>query len=260
MMQRMGILLIAVAILLAGCSSSSETRVVVGAGTTLIDSQFMAEIVAAYADVEPSTEISVVALSSAQAIAHATAGDADVIITHNREALDAFLDDHPRSSSQDVFASRFFVVADPSIIIDADSLDDAFAAIAARAIPFVSRDDNSGTNAAELAAWSRIAVDPTGEEWYTRTGTGMGATMQVADQRNAVTLAEHGAFLASAETLSLVWVPNTEIPNPYHLTVVDPGAHATAAGFAAWITSTDGVSAIEHANQKLFGEQVYAAP
>lgn len=259
MMRRLWIFVVT-AVILAACSSTAQTRVVVGAGTTLIDSQFMAEIVAAYAEAEPSTDLAVVGLGSSQAIAHAASGDADVIVTHNRDALEAFLDDHPESRRFDAFASSFFVVADPSIGIIADSLDEAFSAIALEGIEFVSRDDNSGTNGAELSTWDRIGIDPAGEFWYTRTGTGMGATMQVADQRHATTLTEHGAFLASVDTLNLVRVRNTEMVNPYDLTVVDPDRNPAAAAFAEWIVSPDGRETIEQANEKLFGEQVYAVP
>lgn len=260
MMRRCWFLLVAAMLAIAGCSSASQTRVIVGAGTTLVDSRFIAEIVSAYAEVDPSTELWVVGLSSSEAIALAAAGDADVIITHNRDALDAFLGEHPHSRRVDVFASSFFVVADPAIDIVAESLDDAFSSIASTRIPFVSRDDGSGTNAAELATWERLGIEPSGEPWYTRTGTGMGATLQVADQRHATTLAEHGAFLASEGALSLVRVVNTVIPNPYDLTVIDPSGNGAASAFAAWITSADGAEAIEHANRTLFGDQVYEAP
>jgi len=111
-----------IVLLAAGCSSSGQTRVVVAAGTTLVDSEFMAEIVDAYAEVEPSTELSVVGLSSAHAISLAEAGDADVIITHNREALDEFLEAHPHSVHFNVFASDFFLVADRDEYRRAESL------------------------------------------------------------------------------------------------------------------------------------------
>jgi tungstate transport system substrate-binding protein len=259
MIRRRWLLFLAIVVFLVGCTSS-QTRVIVGAGTTLVDSRFMAEIVAAYGEVEPSTELSVVGLSSSEAIALAASGDANVIVTHNREALDRFLLEHPQSVRSDVFASTLFVVTDPAFDFTVGSLDEAFSAIAARGTPFVSRDDGSGTNAAELATWVRIGIDPSDEAWYTRTGTGMGATLQVADQRHATTLAEHGAFLASEDVLSLVRVANTIIENPYDLTVIDPPDNWAAAAFAAWITSPDGVEAIKAANVKLFGGQVYLAP
>lgn len=247
-------------LVLASCSGSSDARVVVGAGSTLVDSLLIAEVVEAYAEVEPTVQVSVVGLSSSEAIAVAAAGNADVIITHNHDALAVYLDEHPESERFDVFSSTFFVVTPPSITFDVNSAEEALIVISENALPFVSRDDGSGTHAAELAAWAGAGVDPSDEPWYIRTGTGMGATLQVADQRDAATLAEHGAFLAAQSSLSLARVESTEIPNPYDLTVIDPSANTAAADLAAWMTSADGVAAIEQANALLFGEQVYAAP
>lgn len=87
----------------------------------------------------------------------------------------------------------------------------------------------------------------------------MASTLLVADQRHATTLTEHGSFLASDSTLSLVAVENTSIENPYDLTVIDPEGNSAAAAFALWLVSPEGVVVITNANEKLFGEQVYEA-
>lgn len=242
------------------CGTSSQSRIVVAAGTTLVDSQFMAHLVSSYRTVDPDTDLAVIGLSSSEAIALADAGNADVIITHNHEALGRYLTEHPESLRSDVFASTFFVVTDPTIELHVTSLEDALRVVDERGYPFVSRDDGSGTHAAELGAWESIGVDPSSEPWYIRTGTGMGATLQVANQRNAVTFTEQGAFIASAPVLTLQPVENTVIPNPYDLTLIDPQANDAAASFVEWLTSPAGTLAIEKANTDLFGTQVYVAP
>jgi len=252
--------LVLVILVSAACSSPTRSRVVIAAGTTLVDSGFMAHLVATYEENGRETELSVIGLSSAEAIALAGAGNADVIITHNREALDVYLSEHPESMRRDVFSSTFFLVADPVIELDVASLEDALRVVAERGYSFVSRDDGSGTNAAELAAWQAIGVDPSLEGWYIRTGTGMGSTLQVTDQRRSITLTEQGAFLASAPALSLEPVSSTVIPNPYDLTLIDPSSNGAAASFVEWLVSPDGALAIEKANNDLFDMQVYVIP
>ncbi len=224
----------------AACSGIGETRVVVAAGTTLVDSGFIEELVTAYEATDPDIHISVVALSSAEAVAFAAAGNADMIITHNRPLLDDYLREHPGSLRVDVFASTFFLVADPALSLPSGSLTAALEFVAAEEIPFVSRDDGSGTNNAELGAWVAAGIDPRDEPWYIRTGTGMGATLLVTDQRHAVTLSEHGSFLAARQHLTLVAIPGTDLPNPYDLTVIDPTASPGALAFAHWLLSPDG--------------------
>ncbi|GMQ93645.1 MAG: extracellular solute-binding protein [Acidimicrobiia bacterium] len=260
-MRRPWIAIVALMLLVvSACSAMSQSRVVIAAGTTLVDSGFMARLAAAYAPNDPDAELSVIGLSSTEAIALAVAGNADVIITHNRAVLDDYLVEHPRSERADAFASTFFLVSDPSIELQAASLGDALVLVRVEGLPFVSRDDGSGTNAAELAGWASIGVDPSAETWYIRTGTGMGATLQVADQRHAVTLAEQGAYLATAQVLSLEPIPNTVIPNRYDLTLIDPSGNQAASSFAEWLVSPEGALAIEKANVDLFGVQVYAVP
>lgn len=244
----------------AACSMPAQSRVVIAAGTTLVDSQFMARLVDAYRSVDPDTDLAVIGLSSAEAVALADAGSADVIITHSREALDAYLSAHARSLSTEVFVGTFFAVADPTIEFNVASFEDALRVVRERGYPFVSRDDHSGTNAAELAAWKSIGVDPSAEPWYVKTGTGMGATLQVANERHAVTLTDHGTYLASASALTLQPVANTVFPNPYDLTLVDPQADLDAKSFVEWLVSPAGARAIEMANNDLFGIQVYVVP
>lgn len=245
---------------LAGCGGSGQSRVVIAAGTTLVDSGFMAELVASYAQISPDTTLSVVGLSSAEAIAYAQAHTADLIVTHTADALDAFLENHPVALRVRPFTSTFFLVADPSLTFEPASLEATLAVVAEEGLLFVSRDDGSGTNAAELDAWAAIGFDPREEPWYIRTGTGMGATLLVTDQRHGVTLAEHGAYLASSETLSLVVLAGTNIDNPYDLTVVDASGNPEARLFSDWLMSDSGRQAITDANQRLFGQQVYIVP
>ncbi len=111
--------------------------------------------------------------------------------------------------------------------------------------------------------WDAVGLDPTGEPWYVRTGTGMGETLLVTDQRGGVTLSELGAYLAASDTISLVPVDDGTDPglvNPYAVTVVTPADDETAAEFYAWLTSGAGKAAIVEANEELFGAEVYWPP
>ena len=51
---------------------------------------------------------------------------------------------------------------------------------------FLSRGDESGTHAAELAMWAQLSFDPKDfGDWYVETGTGMGQTLITANARSA---------------------------------------------------------------------------
>lgn len=261
-MSRVGVVFAVAAVLLGACAAQGNDRVVVAAGTTLVDSGFIELVVAAYEAEVERVEVAVVALSSAEAFAYADAGNADVTITHEPEQLVTFLATHPGSVAYVPFASEFVLVGPPTFAGEAGSVVEAFAQVAESGAPFVSRDDGSGTHAREQAIWVAVPYVPDAEEWYTRTGSGMASTLLIASQRSAVTLAERGAYLAVSVDLSLDEIPldsPSMLENPYDLTVVDVDEPLSMA-FGEWLKGSDGRSAIEQANQQLFGTQVYRVP
>ena len=156
-----------------------------------------------------------------------------------------------------------FVLAGPAETVSSlpPAVGDAFREIAHRGTPFVSRADGSGTFEKELELWSIAGVEAPKEPWYIETGQGMGLTLQVADQREAFILAELGAFLAAAPSLSLARVPLTDDPvlvNPYQIIVVRGSpAGSGAEAFATWLRSPDTREIIISVNRELFGEVVY---
>ncbi|MEN8239450.1 MAG: substrate-binding domain-containing protein [Actinomycetota bacterium] len=256
-------LLAVLTLLVSACASSGGDRVVVAAGTTVVDSGLVEYLTAAYVEDGGRGDIDVIALSSQQSLAYATAGNADITITHEKDLLTSFLSETPAAVSSPVFASRFGYVASPDLRFPLPTVESILETVASEGIVFASRDDGSGTYSREVAMWNTVGVDPTGEPWYVRTGTGMGDTLLVTDQRGGVTLAEIGAYLAAADELSLVPVDDGSDPrlvNPYDITVVDPPGNEAAVEFFAWLTSEPGREAIVSANEELFGTSVYQLP
>lgn len=258
-MRRLLGIALATAVLTTACGGGSE-RVVVAAGTTLVDSGFLDAVVEAYVADTGAERISVLGRSSKEAISLGASGDADMLITHEPVALYEFLTTQPDAIVTEPFASRFVIVAPPRTVIEASDAIGVFEAVAATGTPFISRDDGSGTHAREMSIWEAADIDPVEEPWYTRAGAGMGATLLVASDREAVTLAELGAFLSAASALDLVEVSLEDVSgleNPYQATVVNPDSSPGAAAFQAWLSTEAGRSAIQEVNLALFGFVVY---
>jgi tungstate transport system substrate-binding protein len=252
------------AVLVAGaCSSSSDSRVIVAAGTTVVDSGFVHLLVDAYVRDGGKGQVDIVGLSSRQSLVYASAGNADVTITHDPAALNVWLEASPHAVSSPVFASRFVYVGSPDLSFRGGTVDEILVQVASEGVVFVSRDDGSGTHTKEVSLWEANGIDPVDEPWYVRTGSGMGETLLVTDQRGGVTLSEVGAYIAAADQISLVMIDaGTDAPldNPYFVTVVSPAENEAAAEFGAWLLSEVGRSAIVEANDALFGFQVYRLP
>ena len=261
--KRLAAPFVALMLLVSACSTTAGERVVVGAGTTVVDSGLIEYLIDAYIRDGGTGGIDVIALSSLQSLAYASAGNADITITHEKASLASFLSETPGAVSSPLFTSRFVYVAPPGLTFPNETVEGILSSVASDGIVFVSRDDGSGTYAKEVAMWDAAGIDPTGKPWYVRTGTGMGETLLVTDQRDGVTLSELGAYLAAADALSLVPIDDgtdPDLDNPYDVTVVAPQDNAAAAELFAWLTSEPGRAAIIEANEKLFGAQVYRLP
>src|SRR3972149_1743867 len=102
---------------------------------------------------------------------------------------------------------------------------------------FVSRGDNSGTHALEKALWKLAGVEPRGP-WYIESGQGMGATLGIANDRNAYTLTDRGTYLAFRKRVQLAVVLEGDKPllNIYSVMEVNPanGPRVNAAGGKAF--------------------------
>ena len=251
-------LILASAIISSGCAS--DDRVVVAAGTTIVDSGLIERVLEQY---PADAEVSVVGASSLEALALGGSGSADILITHLPEAEAAFLLQQPGATQEAVFTSQFVIVGpdDGPLIQNASppGAVESFVLIVAAGHPFVSRADGSGTAARERRLWELAGIDPTGLSWYVETGQGMGFTLQVADQRDAYTLAEIGTFVG-AEAITLIPFVGAEdderLLNPYRITLVE-GASKPAQRLFEWITSEAGVKAITVANLELFDALLY---
>lgn len=247
--------LLAAVLVIASCSGGD--RVLVAAGTTLVDSGMMPRLAEVYR-ADTGRRVTVVGESTQRVLDLARRGEADLVITHDPAQEADLRREGVVSEYELLFTSRLVVVGPPDLVLEiaGSTPIDALRQIAARRWPFVSRGDGSGTHAAELALWTDAGVDPTSLGAYDRTGQGMGPTLLVADQRRAFTLAEEATLLAT-ESLSLVPVSDIGVPNPYHASLVRSG---DGEPFLAWLLSQRGRMAIRTANKVLFGRQVFAIP
>jgi tungstate transport system substrate-binding protein len=250
------------ALLTAACLGASTDRVVVAAGTTVVDSGFLDALIEIYEVGHPGAQISVVANPTQLALELGRQRTADLLITHAPAQEAEFAAEGLAERRSTVFTSRFVLVGPDSWLSRARGreIPEVFRDLAANGQVFVSRGDGSGTHDLEMEIWLESGLDPTGEPWYLVTGQGMGPTLLVADQRAAVTLAEIGAFLAARATISLVdlEVVTEGMGNPYSATVVkgSPG-EGGAAELHDWLVSPEGKKAIEQVNLRLFGEVIY---
>jgi tungstate transport system substrate-binding protein len=125
---------------------------------------------------------------------------------------------------------NYFVIvgpaSDPARIRSVPTAAQAMKRIADAKAPFVSRGDKSGTNQKELALWKNAKIKPAGD-WYIAAGSGMAATLRLADEKDAYTLSDIGTYLSQKSHLRLVilYEKNSELLNQYSLMAISPKKH-----------------------------------
>jgi tungstate transport system substrate-binding protein len=224
--------------------------------TSTNDSGLFASILPKF-EADTGVQVRVVAVGTGQALEIGRRGDADALLVHDRASEDAFLAEGNALFRRDVMYNDFVIIgpgADPAGIRGLGSASLALAQLATRQAAFVSRGDDSGTHKAELRIWKAAGIDPhTGSGgWYRETGGGMGATLNVAAELPAYTLADRATWLAfrNRRELALLVEGDASLRNPYGVLVVNPALHPhvkveLATRFADWLTGAAGSKAIQ---------------
>lgn len=210
-------------------------------------------------------QVKVVALGTGQALDVGKRGDADALLVHDRAKEEAFVAEGFGAYRKDVMYNDFVIVgpaADPAGVAGAKTAGEAFAKIADSGSTFASRADRSGTHSAELRFWKAVGKDPEGKPWYKASGSGMGATLNMAAGIGAYTLSDRGSWanFKNRQDLKILFQGDPKLYNPYGVILVNPARHphvkkAAAERFIDWITSAAGRQAI--ADFKLNGEQLF---
>lgn len=211
--------------------------------------------------------IQVVAVGTGQALKNARNGDGDLLLVHARALEDQFVAEGWGTARYDLMYNDFIIVgtpADPAGVAAQDSAAQALAAIAALPARFVSRGDSSGTHVKELSLWDSIGMDPAAASgtWYLESGSGMGATLNIAVEERAYTLTDRGTWISfgNKKDHQILLEGDPALFNPYGLIAVNPDRHPHVRFEAAmkvidWLTGPDGQQAI--ADYKLDGQQLF---
>jgi tungstate transport system substrate-binding protein len=170
--------------------------------------------------------LKVIAVGSGQALKMGQDGNADVLLVHSPDAEQAFMQTGAALDRRLVMHNDFVFVgppADPAHISGKTAIA-TLQAIAATAAPFVSRGDNSGTNALELKLWKQAGVDPSKQSWYILAGQGMGATLSIASEKDAYTISDRATFLAFQAKIQsrILAEKDPALLNVYHVIRVNP--------------------------------------
>lgn len=258
----------------AGPGLAAEKSIVLASTTSVESSGLLANILPQFT-AKTGITVNVVAQGTGKALDTARRGDADLLLVHDPEAEQQFMDEGHGSTRRQIAWNDFIVVgpsADPAHVRGGHDSVAAFKAIATAQAPFISRGDRSGTNAAELRLWKNAGQSPGAlamEKWYRDIGGGMGQALNTASALSAYTLSDRGSWLSFNNKGSLVIAieGDARLLNRYDVIELNPQKHANAKLdgaklLADWLVSPEGQQAIgayQVKGEKLFNPSA-AAP
>jgi tungstate transport system substrate-binding protein len=244
---------------------AQDRSIVVASTTSTQDSGLFGYLLPIF-KAKSGIEVKVIAQGTGQALDTARRGDADVVFVHAKSQEEKFLAEGFGVRRFDVMYNDFVLIGpkgDPAGVKGSD-IETALKTIQAKAAPFVSRGDKSGTHSAELALWKQAGVDIAASKgsWYREIGQGMGAALNTAGAMNGYVLSDRGTWISfkNRGDLEIAVEGDKRLFNQYGVMLVNPEKYPSVKkefgqAFVDWLVSAEGQAAI--AGYKIDGQQLF---
>ena len=264
----LGLFLFMLGLLFGVASRSAETqsRNVILSTTTSTQDSGLLDLLVPLFEKQSGYSVKTVSVGTGQALALAAKGDADVALVHAPSLEKKYVSGGQLQNRRLVMYNDFVIIGpkdDPAKIRALKSTLAALKAIEQAKAPFVSRGDNSGTHTLEKSLWKEAGIQPNGP-WYIESGQGMGATLNIANERNAYTITDRGTYLALGQrvTLPILVEGDRALLNIYSVMEVNPanGPRVNAAGgkaFADFMVSPQAQNLIKNFGVEKFGQPLF---
>jgi len=244
--------------------------------TSLYDTGLLDELELMYENTS-DVDVQITAQGTGQSLDTARRGDVDLVLVHSPSLEQEFIDEGYGINERCFAYNNFLIVgpeSDPAGIANMTP-EEAFQAIytagtnETEGVAFASRGDDSGTHTREQEIWEAAGYNYTEDirdsgNWYLETGSGMGETLTLANQRNAYTLSDIGTYLALQDQLDLVQLVTggDELLNRYSAIAVNPemaeGVNIDEANnFIDWLTSDETKEYIGNFGAEEFGQPLF---
>ena len=170
------------------------------------------------------------------------AQDVSGALVHDTRSELALVDGGGAARRLDVMRNDYIILGPREVNVPAEAVP-LLQELAATRLAFVSRGDNSGTHKAELRLWQAAQIDvatKAARRWYRKSGTGQGATLNIAASLDAFVLADGATWLAFENKADLrpKGCFGDALKNVYGVLVGydDQAVDADGALFAQWLT------------------------
>jgi tungstate transport system substrate-binding protein len=273
---RTTLLLLALSMLCCAAGAADGGRLKLATTTSLQDTGLL-DVIKQKFDEKYNVSLDVVSGGTGIAIQYGERGDVDVLMVHDKERELKFIKDGNGLERRCIAYNYFNLIGpkgDPAGIKGMNA-SEALATIMKKGevdpskIMFVSRGDNSGTHAREKLLWKNAGYNysqvNTSGPWYIEAGQGMGATLNMANEKQAYTLTDVSTFMAYQGNLTLVPLieDGADLLNVYVAMAVNPQKHPgvnceLANEFINYLVSDEGQQLIASYGQEKYGQPLFS--
>jgi len=264
MRRAMLVLVILGALVVPAAAQAPGARTIILSTTTSTQDSGLLDVLVPLFEKQTGYTVKTISVGTGQALALAARGEADVALCHAPSLEKKYVADGKMHDRRLVMYNDFLLIgpeSDPAKVRGEKSVVAALKKIAESGARFVSRGDKSGTHVLELSLWKAAGLTPAAP-WYIESGQGMGATLGIANDRQAYTLSDRATMLAFSKRVDLkpMVEGDRRLLNIYSVMEVNPanGPRVNVAGgkaFADWILSPETQQVI-----KTFGVDTYGQP
>jgi len=261
---------------------AERAQLIVSTTTSLYETGLLDVLKTKFEANQPEYDVNFISQGTGLAIQTAKNGDADMILVHSPNQELVFMESG-YGVNRKIFAYNYFIIvgpeSDPAGITSMDPLE-ALITLAEKGAAgealWVSRGDNSGTHSKEKSLWAATGLrledlktetsGDSGGSWYIEAGTGMTATLQLANQKDAYTLTDVATYLKNYANgnIELVKVVDSgkDTLNVYSAIVCDPeenlrGLFEGSMEFVRFLISYEVQSMLETYGQEEFGSTLF---
>lgn len=248
-----------------GAADAGNRNVILSTTTSTQDSGLLDVLVPLF-EKQSGYAVKTISVGTGQALALGAKGDADVVLVHAPSLEKKYAAEGKLLNRRLVMYNDFVIIGpknDPAKIGSAKNASAALQAIAGATANFVSRGDNSGTHTLEKALWKTAGVETKGS-WYIEAGQGMGATLGIANERNAYTISDRGTYSAFGKRVSLpvLFEGDRALLNIYSVLEVNPGNgplvnSAGGKAFADFMVAPQAQKVIRNFGVEKFGQPLF---
>lgn len=244
-------------------SIQKKGKIILATTTSTQDTGLLEDILPIFTE-QTGWEVDTIAVGTGEALAMGEKGEADVLLVHAKAKEEAFIKAGYGLTRYDVMYNDYVIVGPAKKIEKKEDVKATFQEIFDNQYAFVSRGDESGTHTKELAIWKNLNIAPIDNVKYISAGQGMGATILMAEEKQAFTIADRATWLTTKTntTLDIICEKDTQLLNYYGVIAVNPELNDLinaegAQNFVDWILSTNTQQLIREFGVDKYGESLF---